>query len=70
MYLDPDSSLPNHGLDPLQPENRADLERRMAVEDALFGGEVTAHYYFRDFFYAASGIIPALFVLELLSKVG
>jgi phosphomannomutase len=155
MYLDPDGSLPNHGLDPLQPENRADLERRvvaeradvgftfdgdgdrfftiddrgafvagdymtalmgryllakapgskiiydvraswavpqlitaaggiplmervghafikrrMAAEDALFGGEVTAHYYFRDFFYADSGIIPALFVLEMLSKSG
>ncbi|HEU5099372.1 MAG TPA: phosphomannomutase/phosphoglucomutase [Roseiflexaceae bacterium] len=155
MYLDPDGSLPNHGLDPLQPENRAELERRviaegadvgftfdgdgdrfftiddrgafvagdymtalmgryllekapgskiiydvrasravpelitaaggiplmervghafikrrMAAEDALFGGEVTAHYYFRDFFYADSGIIPSLFVLEMLSKTG
>jgi phosphomannomutase len=155
MYLDPDGSLPNHGLDPLQPENRAELERRviaegadvgftfdgdgdrfftiddrgafvagdsmtalmgryllqkapgskiiydvrasravpeliaaaggtplmervghafikrrMAAEDALYGGEVTAHYYFRDFFYADSGIIPSLFVLEMLSKTG
>jgi phosphomannomutase len=155
MYLDPDGSLPNHGLDPLQPANRAELERRvvaegadigftfdgdgdrfftiddrgqfvagdymtalmgryllerapgskiiydvraswavpqliaaaggiplmervghafikrrMAAEDALYGGEVTAHYYFRDFFYADSGIIPALFVLEMISKTG
>lgn len=155
MYLDPDGSLPNHGLDPLQPQNRAELERRvvaegadvgftfdgdgdrfftiddrgafvagdymtalmgryllqkapgskiiydvrasravpeliaaaggiplmervghafikrrMAAEDALYGGEVTAHYYFRDFFYADSGIIPSLFVLEMLSKTG
>lgn len=153
MYLEPDGSLPNHGLDPLQPENRAELQRRvaaegadigfafdgdgdrffaiddrgefvsgdfltailgeyllekrpgekiiydvraslavpeliraaggqpimervghafikrrMADEDALFAGEVTGHYYFKDFFYADSGMLPALFLLELLSK--
>ena len=152
MYLDPDGTLPNHGLDPLKPENRAELQqrvkdegaaigfafdgdgdrffaiddrgefisgdfltaimggyllekfpaskiiydvraswavadiisalggtplmervghafikRRMAEEDALFAGEVTGHYYFRDFFYADSGIVPALYLLELLS---
>src|SRR5512142_1558724 len=32
MYLDPDGSLPNHGLDPLQPENRAELQRRVPAE--------------------------------------
>jgi phosphomannomutase len=153
MYLDPDGSLPNHGLDPLQPENRAELQQRvvaegadvgfafdgdgdrfftiddrghfvsgdfmtalmaqyllerypgsnilydiraswavpdlikaaggvplvervghsfikarMAREDAAFAGEVTGHYYFRDFFYADSGILPSLVVLEMLSK--
>lgn len=153
MYLVPDGRLPNHGLDPLQPENRAELQRRVVAEhadigfafdgdgdrfftidnrgefvsgdfltallgqyflekqgksrivydvraswavkdlvetaggvpvmcrvghaffkkvmdeqDAVFGGEVTGHYYFRDFFFADSGIIPSLFVLELLSK--
>src|SRR3954467_8638110 len=152
LYLDPDGSLPNHGLDPLQPENRAELERRvisesadagfafdgdgdrffviddrgefvagdyltallgryllqqnpgrkivydvraswavpqlitaaggtpliervghafikrrMASDAALFGGEVTGHYYFEGFNYADSGIIPALLILELLS---
>ncbi len=155
MYLDPDGSLPNHGLDPLQPENRAELERRvveeradvgfafdgdgdrfftiddrgqfvagdyltallgryllhkqpgskivydvrgswavpelvtqtggiplmervghafikrrMADEDALFGGEVTGHYYFRDFNFADSGIIPSLLILEMLATDG
>jgi len=155
LYLDPDGSLPNHGLDPLQPENRAELERRvveegadvgfafdgdgdrffviddrgefiagdymtallgryllqrkpgsrivydvraswavpeliteaggtplmervghafikrrMAAESALFGGEVTGHYYFQDFNYADSGIIPSLLILEMLSKTG
>jgi phosphomannomutase len=153
MYLEPDGRLPNHGLDPLQPENRAELEQRvvadsadigfafdgdgdrfftiddrgcfvsgdfmtalmgqyflekypgsrilydvrgswavpdlikaaggaplmervghafikarMAKEDAVFAGEVTGHYYFKDFFYADSGIIPSLVILEILSK--
>ena len=153
MYLDPDGSLPNHGLDPLQPENRAELEQRvmldhadigfafdgdgdrfftiddrgnfvsgdfltalmgqyylekypgsnilydvrgswavpdlikaaggtpmmervghafikarMAKENAVFAGEVTGHYYFRDFFYADSGIIPSLIIMEMMSK--
>ena len=155
LYLDPDGNLPNHGLDPLMPENRAELQqrvvaegadigfafdgdgdrfftiddrgsfvsgdfltaimgsyilekypaarvlydvraswavpdlitaaggtplmervghafikRRMADEDAVFAGEVTGHYYFRDFFYADSGILPSLVLLELLSRRG
>ena len=37
MYLDPDGSLPNHGLDPLQPENRAELQRRVVEEGADVG---------------------------------
>lgn len=153
MYLDPDGTLPNHGLDPLQPENRAELQarvsaegadigfafdgdgdrfftiddrgefvsgdfltalmgrhylekypgakivydvraswavpdlitaaggtplmervghafikRRMAAEQAVYGGEVTGHYYFKDFFYADSGIVPALIIMEMLSQ--
>ncbi|NOK57590.1 MAG: phosphomannomutase/phosphoglucomutase [Chloroflexi bacterium AL-W] len=155
LYLDPDGTLPNHGLDPLQPENRAELEQRvvsdgadvgfafdgdgdrffviddrgefvagdymtalmgryllekkpgskivydvraswavpelisevggiplmervghafiktrMAAESALFAGEVTGHYYFQDFNYADSGVIPSLIILEMLSKKG
>ncbi len=155
LYLDPDGTLPNHGLDPLQPENRAELQsrvveegadigfafdgdgdrffaiddrgefisgdfltalmgqyllekhpgakilydvraswavpdlitasggtplmervghafikRRMASEDAVFAGEVTGHYYFRAFNYADSGIIPSLYLMEMLSKRG
>lgn len=153
MYLDPDGAMPNHGPDPLQPENRAELQRRvvtedadigfafdgdgdrcfavddrgefvssdflsalvgqylletnpgakmvyaprcshavrdlitdaggitlvervghavmkerLAQEDALFATEGTGHYYFRDFFYADSGILPSLIVIEMLSK--
>jgi phosphomannomutase len=44
------------------------IKRRMREEDAIFGGEVTGHYYFRDFFYADNGFIPALLILELMSK--
>lgn len=153
MYLEPDGNFPHHGLDPLQPENRAELQRRvvaeqadigyafdgdgdrfftidnrgefvsgdfltaimgsyllekhprariiydvraswavpelilaaggtplmervghafikrrMADEQALFAGEVTGHYYFKDFFFADSGIVPALILLELLAR--
>jgi phosphomannomutase len=153
MYFEPDGSLPNHGLDPLQPENRAELQARvpaegadvgyafdgdgdrfftiddrgefvsgdfmtalmgsyllekypdskilydvraswavpdmiksaggtpliervghafikarMAQEDAIFAGEVSGHYYFKDFFFADSGIVPSLIILEMLSK--
>lgn len=155
MYLDPDGSLPNHGLDPLQPENRAELEQRVvdeqaaiglafdgdgdrffAIDDrgqfipgdfltaimasylleknpggkiiydvrsswavadivqekggtslvervghafmkqrvsnegAVFAGEVSGHYYFRDFNCADSGLIPALILIEMLSVKG
>ncbi len=153
MYLEPDGNMPNHGPDPLQSENRAELQRRVVAEgadigfafdgdgdrcfaiddrgefvssdflsaliaqyllerepgakivhaprcshavrdlitdaggiplvervghaimkqrlgeeDALFATEGTGHYYFRDFFYADSGILPSLIVMEMLSK--
>lgn len=155
LYLEPDGNLPNHGLDPLQPENRAELQRRvveegaavgfafdgdgdrfftiddrgefvpgdfmtallgryllskqpggkivydvraswavpdevkaaggtplmervghafikrrMADEGVLFGGEVSGHYYFQAFNYADSGLIPSLYILEMLSTTG
>jgi phosphomannomutase len=43
------------------------FKTRMREEDAVFGGEVSGHYYFRDFYCADSGTIPALLVLEQLS---
>jgi phosphomannomutase len=46
------------------------IKRRMREEDAVFGGEVTGHYYFRDFYYADNGFIPALLILELMSRKG
>lgn len=152
MYFEPDGNFPNHGGDPLQSENRAELEsrvvsehadlgiafdpdgdrffcidkmgrfvsgdfmtallakyflvkkpgasivydlrasnavpdfikagqgkplpnkvghafikKRMIDENAVFGGEVTGHYYFADFFYCDSGLTPMLFLLDLLT---
>jgi phosphomannomutase len=46
------------------------IKQRMRAEDAVFAGEVTGHYYFRDFYYADNGFIPALLILELMSKKG
>ena len=153
LYLDPDGSLPNHGLDPMQPENRAELQRRvreegadigfafdgdgdrffvvddrglfvpgdfitalmgcymlekypgakivydvrcswavrdlireaggtpliervghsfikprMFEEGAVYAGELSGHHYFCDFFGADSGLVPALLMLEMLSR--
>jgi phosphomannomutase len=46
------------------------IKRRMREDNAVFGGEVTGHYYFRDNFYADNGFIPALMILDLMSKKG
>ena len=43
------------------------FKTRMREENAAFGGEVSGHYYFRDFYCADSGTLPALLILELLS---
>jgi phosphomannomutase len=44
------------------------IKHRMRDEGAVFGGEVSGHYYFRDFSQADSGVIPFLLMLELVSK--
>jgi phosphomannomutase len=46
------------------------FKARMRKEGSLFGGEVSGHYYFRDFYCADSGTIPALLMLELCSREG
>jgi phosphomannomutase len=46
------------------------IKHRMREEGAAFGGEVSGHYYFREFSQADSGTIPALLLLELVSKRG
>jgi phosphomannomutase len=46
------------------------IKHRMRQEDAAFGGEVSGHYYFRDFSQADSGVVPFLLMLELVSRKG
>jgi len=44
------------------------IKQRMRKEDAVFAGEVSAHYYFRDFWQADSGVVPFLLMLALISR--
>lgn len=44
------------------------IKELMRAENAIYGGEMASHHYFRDFYYCDSGMIPWLLVLELLSK--
>ena len=46
------------------------IKRRMREVDAIFAGEVSGHYYFKDFSFADTGLIPALLILELLATSG
>jgi phosphomannomutase len=46
------------------------IKQRMREEGAVFGGEVSGHYYFRDFSQADAGVIPFLLMLELVSRKG
>ena len=46
------------------------IKERMRLEDAVYGGEMSAHHYFRDFSYCDSGMIPWLLVIELIAKSG
>ncbi|EPF2246541.1 phosphomannomutase CpsG, partial [Citrobacter werkmanii] len=46
------------------------IKERMRHEDAIYGGEMSAHHYFRDFAYCDSGMIPWLLVAELLCLKG
>jgi len=66
----PDLVAAEGGRSDLSRVGHAFFKARMREEDAAFGGEVSGHYYFRDFWNADSGTIPALLMLELLSKDG
>jgi phosphomannomutase len=66
----PDTVLRAGGTPYINRVGHAFFKTRMRDEGSLFGGEVSGHYYFRDFFCADSGTIPALLVLELLSRTG
>ncbi|AHF01385.1 phosphomannomutase [Thiomicrospira aerophila AL3] len=53
---------------PIQSKTgHAFIKERMRLEDALYGGEMSAHHYFKDFFYCDSGMIPWLLITQLMS---
>lgn len=66
----PDQVAAAGGRSALSRVGHAFFKQRMREEKAIFGGEVSGHYYFRDFYSADSGTLPALTLLELLSKTG
>jgi phosphomannomutase len=66
----PDLIAAEGGRSGLSRVGHAFFKVRMREEGAAFGGEVSGHYYFRDFWNADSGTIPALLMLELLSNDG
>jgi phosphomannomutase len=66
----PDTVAADGGRSGLSRVGHAFFKRRMRDEGAIFGGEVSGHYYFRDFYCADSGSIPALLMLELVSAGG
>jgi len=66
----PDAIESRGGVALVNRVGHAFIKHRMRKEDALFAGEVSGHYYFRDFYKADSGTIPALLMLELVSKRG
>ena len=58
------------GIPLMSRVGHAFIKLRMRQEAAVFGGEVSAHYYFRDFTQADTGVVPFLVMLELLSRSG
>jgi phosphomannomutase len=66
----PDTVRAAGGTPEVNRVGHAFFKGRMKKEGSLFGGEVSGHYYFRDFYCADSGTLPALLILEHLSKSG
>lgn len=60
----------NGGEAVLSKSGHSFMKEKMREVDAVYGGEMSAHHYFRDFYYSDSGMIPWLMVLELMSETG
>lgn len=58
------------GVPIMSKTGHAFIKERMRLEDAVYGGEMSAHHYFRDFAYCDSGMIPWLLVLEMMCTEG
>jgi phosphomannomutase len=66
----PDTVRRAGGTPHINRVGHAFFKTRMRDEGAIFGGEVSGHYYFHDFYNADSGTVPALLILEKLSVEG
>ena len=66
----PDTIERAGGIPLINRVGHAFIKLRMREEGAVFGGEVSGHYYFRDFYQADSGVIPFLLMLALVSRKG
>lgn len=60
----------NGGKAVMSKSGHSFIKEKMRAVDAIYGGEMSAHHYFRDFFYCDSGMIPWLLVMELVSTTG
>lgn len=58
------------GIPVMSKTGHAFIKERMRAENAVYGGEMSAHHYFRDFAYCDSGMIPWLLVASLISRTG
>lgn len=58
------------GVPVMSKSGHSFIKEKMREVDAIYGGEMSAHHYFRDFFYCDSGMIPWLLTLELLCTTG
>jgi len=66
----PETIVAAGGVPLINRVGHAYIKHRMRKEGAAFGGEVSGHYYFREFSQADSGVVPFLMMLELISKDG
>ena len=71
VYWNTEDIVTTAGGQPIKSKTgHAFIKERMRKEDAIYGGEMSAHHYFRDFAYCDSGMIPWLLVAELISNSG
>jgi phosphomannomutase len=66
----PDTITAAGGTPDMFRVGHAFIKRRMREVDAVFAGEVSGHYYFKDFSYADTGLVPALLVMEMVAQGG
>lgn len=67
VYWNTEDIVANAGGTPIKSKTgHAFIKERMRKEDAIYGGEMSAHHYFRDFAYCDSGMIPWLLIAELV----